>query len=123
MIKLKGISLALETVILLILMAVVLAALMAFFLGVFNPAKSNLDSIREKESICVQYISRDPGCEHVKDIAQKTPPYDKYTDANSAIERLKTLCKSSSENPPCGTTECTQAITVVPACCASFCRS
>ncbi|MBI4895489.1 MAG: hypothetical protein HY831_03275 [Candidatus Aenigmarchaeota archaeon] len=120
----KGISLALETVILLILMAVVLAALMAFFLGVFNPSKTQLDTIRDKESTCVQYISRDPGCEHADAIVEGTEPYntDKYRDAKTAIGKLKTICRSTPDNPPCGIKTCDSPSAVVKACCVSFCR-
>ncbi|GEM_PF-2181549 len=121
----KGMSLALETVILLILMAVVLAALMSFFLGVFNPAKSQLDNIKNKESFCVQYISKDPGCAHAHDIKDgTTAPYSdgtKYGSAKTAITELEKICKSTPDNPPCGTKTCDQAKDLVKACCPSYC--
>ncbi len=76
--KMKGISLSLETVILLILMAIVLAALLGFFLGTFNPAKGKFDVLKQRDSLCLQYVSIDPKCDisaiqgsETKDRAQK----------------------------------------------------
>ena len=108
----KGIALSLETVILLILMAIVLAALLSFFLGTFNPAKNKLDVIKQKESLCLQYVSIDPKC----DIDNIQSPTSK-TNAQSILDKLeKDVCGSSLKNEVCsGTGSCLQA------CCSSYC--
>ena len=58
----KGISLPLETVVLLILAAIVLAALLGFFLGVFTPGKSEADLVRRQLEMCQQIASKDRTC-------------------------------------------------------------
>ena len=62
--KLKGISLPLETVILLILAAIVLAALLGFFMGTFTPAISKTDIIKKQTSLCQQIFTADPRCQY-----------------------------------------------------------
>jgi hypothetical protein len=58
--KLKGMSLPLETVVLLILSAIVLAALLGFFLGAFTPSQTEADLTRQQVSVCQEIASA--GC-------------------------------------------------------------
>jgi len=60
--KRKGMSLPLETVILLILAAVVLAALLAFFRSAFAPAQTESQAVQDQLRIC-QEIAQDGVCE------------------------------------------------------------
>ena len=102
----KGISLSMETVVLLILMVIVLGALLAFFTSVFNPSQNKIEMLRNKESTCLKYVSVDTGCNHAKEIAEaKNEPYNagKYIEAKSAMETISTtICNKPTGDPVCG---------------------
>jgi hypothetical protein len=65
----KGIALPLETVVLLILAAVVLGAMLAFFLGIFTPTDLEQKRLRNQISICNEIFSKDPTCKSQDAIA------------------------------------------------------
>ncbi len=125
--KSKGISLSLETIVLLILMAIVLGALLLFFNNIFNPASLRVNAIKDKESLCLQYVSVDSGCAHAKEIAEETDPYKggKYTQAKSALESIAgkvcgqpsndAVCGAGISNPKDSRVQCLQS------CCAIYC--
>src|SRR3989338_514541 len=101
----KGISLSMETVVLLILMVIVLGALLAFFTSVFNPSQNKIEMLRNKESTCLKYVSVDPGCNNAKSIAEEKEPFNagKYIEAKSAMETISTtICNKPTGDPVCG---------------------
>ena len=59
---LKGIALSIDTVVLVILAAVVVAVLLAFLMGTINPAKSEVDMLRVQNEACGEIASLDPRC-------------------------------------------------------------
>ncbi|MBI5332854.1 MAG: hypothetical protein HZB65_04730 [Candidatus Aenigmarchaeota archaeon] len=124
----KGISLSMETVVLLILMVIVLGALLAFFTGVFNPSQNKIEMLRNKESTCLKYVFIDPGCNHAKEIAEATAePYKsgKYPEAKSAMETIAgTICNKPAGDPVCGagiTDPKTSRVQCLLSCCSIQC--
>jgi len=96
----KGISLPLETVVLLILAAVILAALLGFFLGTFTPAQTEADLARQQIIVCqeVANMNCDP-------------------DSDAAAKLLdQGICKA--DRPACTGTTATDC---VRSCCKIFC--
>jgi len=92
--KMKGISLPLEIVVLLILAAIVLAALMGFFLQTFTPTQSKTQIIQTQTSLCQQMFFIDSQC-RVAEI-QKVP------NGNALIGRLQNeVCGKPSDGPVC----------------------
>lgn len=88
----KGISLPLETIVLLVLAAVVLAALLGFFRGVFGPTQTEVDLLQQQMNICTEIQQK--GC--------NTP------DAISAADKLlgpNPICKT--DRPACSPTKLT----------------
>ena len=125
--KMRGISLSLETIVLLILMAIVLGALLLFFNNIFNPASLRVNGIKEKESLCLQYVSVDTGCSHAKEIAEETDPYKggKYTQAKTAMESISSnVCNKPSNDPLCGSgisDPKNSRVQCLQSCCAIYC--
>ncbi|MFH0836558.1 MAG: hypothetical protein V1870_00345 [Candidatus Aenigmatarchaeota archaeon] len=104
--NMKGISLSMETVVLLILMVIVLAALLGFFTGIFNPAQTKIDMLRNKESLCLKYVSVDPGCGHAKEIIEQKDSYKtgKYSEAYTAAYSIaNNVCNKPTGDAVCGT--------------------
>ncbi|MBI2584046.1 MAG: hypothetical protein HYW25_05235 [Candidatus Aenigmarchaeota archaeon] len=58
----KGISLSIETVVLVILAAVVIAVLLAFLWGAVNPAKNEVDLLRVQNEACSEISQVDLRC-------------------------------------------------------------
>lgn len=105
--KMKGMSLPLETVIMLILAAVVLAALLGFFLGAFSPAQSEADLIRQQTLLCQQISNAncDPADPQIAPAVNnlvnnvcrpERPACQKPTDptADFATACIKSCCKA-----------------------------
>ena len=94
----KGISLPINTVIIIALAVVVLVALFLFFTGGFVPPKDDVLFRTEQTQLCTQHANDDPGC----------------TDGTSMDSRLVTVCSQL------GFSSCTSAS---DACLQSCCRS
>ncbi len=58
----RGISLPIETTIVLILAAIVLVALLFFFSGTFNPSVERIKLEQQKVNLCTEYVSVDSEC-------------------------------------------------------------
>ena len=97
----KGISLPLETVVLLILSAIVLGSLLSFFLGAFTPAQTGTELLRKQTTICQGIASA--GC----------------LDAPVATQqKINEVC-GRPETPSCSGSPDTQEC--VRTCCRIFC--
>ena len=59
----KGISLTIESIVIIVLALLVLAALFLFFGGIFTPSKDNIYNTAEHARWCKEYISLHPDCE------------------------------------------------------------
>jgi len=121
----KGISLSIETVVLLILMTIVLAALLAFFLGIFNPAKSKFDVIKDRENLCMQYVTKDSKCDPSAVKTQDSSATGRYeSQLKPILESLFTnVCNKPSGDSVCkGSTEYPTG-SCLRDCCVSYCGS
>lgn len=58
----KGISLPIETVIVLVIAAVVLVALLYFFGSTFNPSVDRIRLQQQQVDLCTKYVSQDSEC-------------------------------------------------------------
>lgn len=116
----KGISLSLETIVLLILMTVVLGALILFFLGTFTPAQKKFDLIKQKESLCLQYIAKDSKCNPE---AVKRDNEVRYTsDLKPILQNLFTnVCNKPSGDPVCSGGTDMPTGSCLQSCCAIQC--
>jgi hypothetical protein len=111
MAKLKGMSLPLETVVLLILAAVVLAALLGFFLGTFTPAQSKIDILKKQSSLCQQIFSADPACDASK------------PGVAALANKLKSeVCGKPTDGPICSSKGSSDPY-CIKGCCSIFCPS
>jgi len=82
--KYKGISLVIETVIVLVLAVIVLSVLLLFFHHFFGPGQTILDLEREKNELCIQYIKYDKDCS------------DSSKVDSSLVGKLVSKCRSLS---------------------------
>jgi hypothetical protein len=96
----KGMSLAIETVIVIVLAAAVLSALLYFFMSNWNPANQTIENMRKRTELCNSYLAKDPLCkqENFKDVAVQIPfgtlqdickklPYKNYCIAGINLPR------------------------------------
>src|SRR3989344_8754875 len=58
----KGVSLSIETIVILILAVIVLAAMLIFLSGTTNPAAETLRATRIQTESCAAYVRNDPDC-------------------------------------------------------------
>ena len=63
----KGMSLAIETVIVIILACIVLVALLFFFTGTFIPGSERAKAEMDRANYCQQYANFDSKCSDIKD--------------------------------------------------------
>ncbi|MEM7813769.1 MAG: hypothetical protein QW548_02620 [Candidatus Aenigmatarchaeota archaeon] len=106
----KGISLPLETVVLLILAAIVLAALLGFFLGTFTPAQSEADLSRKQFLICQEIASKDPTCNPNNPVV------------TALVERMKNEKICRADRPACRLEPGQDQIkSCINNCCQAFC--
>lgn len=110
MAKLKGMSLPLETVVLLILAAVVLAALLGFFLGTFTPAQSKIDILKKQSSLCQQIFSADSQCKYAGAVIPL------------AAKLRSEVCGKPTDGPICSSKGADDPY-CIKGCCSIFCPS
>jgi len=111
---LKGISLPLETVVLLILAAIILAALLGFFLGTFTPAQSEADLVQQQLDKCQEIARLRCYTDEAKTAAR--------TNLLTATGGAKPLCRT--DRPACSPTGPTGTQPVdncIKNCCSVFC--
>ncbi len=120
MITMKGMSLPIETVVLLILMVVVLGAILAFFVGVFGPANTEKDIMMKQQSLCRQYaMDVDPGCKALINAAGSASAWGDDKKNNPLVVQIKNeVCNKPAGNPVCtGSNE----YQCVQKCCSGLC--
>ncbi len=103
----KGVALATQTVVLLVLAAIVLGSILIFFMNIFNPQEKGFATVAEQTTLCQAQIRFDPKC--------KTPlPIPTGTPQKGLIDVCKSLNYEKCQGSP--TPElCIQQ------CCANFC--
>lgn len=93
----KGVSLTLETIVVLTLSVLVLGVLLYFFSSNFYPAQTKIDDLNSQRDLCIKHMNNDPEC--------KKP---------GGTELVK-LCQKL------GYEKCKTASDCVPSCCSLFC--
>lgn len=111
----KGISLPIETVILLILAAVVLAALLGFFTGVVTPAQLRAGIIQKQSSLCTQIVTADVNC-NAEQISKNALP----SVSGLPSKLMSDVCNKPSDSPICSGGSVQDCIRN---CCRTFCPS
>jgi hypothetical protein len=103
----KGVSLAMETIVVIVIAVLVLVALIAFFLGVFPGAESQTQLVARQTNLCGIYIHDDPDCNSPSDVTN--------------YEVKKELAEVCSElGYPCTENSLADAV-CVSHCCKTFC--
>ena len=107
----KGVSLAIETIIILILAVSVLTVLLFFLRSQVGPAQDTATLLREQTSACSAYVGADPACTDATDATQESRT--KLATACKGLYRQGgsySACSGGSPTPEC-----------IKACCRSFC--
>ena len=103
----KGMALAIETIVVIVIAVLVLVALIAFFLGVFPGGQQQVELISRQTSLCSQYIREDPDCNSPDDVKN----YDLKLELSDVCSQLNHPCsRGSSADAVC-----------VSNCCSTFC--
>ena len=108
----KGMSLPIETVIILVLAAIVLAALLAFFLGVFNPGNQRVKTLGDLQSACFRYVSLDPDCD----------PAAANLETSEVYTAISTIA-GTDDGKNFGCTSGGSKASIVASCCRVYCPS
>lgn len=111
----KGMSLTTEAIVMLVLAAVVLVSLLAFFGSTFTPAKDEAKKTFEQARWCGEYVRYDSDCSGGSDLSNRVDG-NKYNDIRIGLEAAcKSLGITGIFNPP-------DVIGVqLYKCCESFC--
>ena len=106
----KGVSLSIETIVILILAVIVLAAMLVFFSGTTNPAADTLRATRMQTESCAAYVRKDPDC---TDIGINDVPPDVKQKIAEACNILQGYDECRGQPPT--------NIACVRSCCKTFC--
>jgi hypothetical protein len=98
-ISMKGMSLAIETIIVMILASIVLVALLFFFTGTFTPGADRATAEMTRATGCQDYMKVEPECKELGDFTGKA--------------KLVEACKKLSYSGP--------DLVVIQSCCAMYC--
>ncbi|MBI5060708.1 MAG: hypothetical protein HZB67_00160 [Candidatus Aenigmarchaeota archaeon] len=123
--KNKGISLSIETVVVMILAATVLVAMMFFFNSTWNPFLKDIDWQKKQLEACQTYLSLDPTCKQsnypdsILGLAAAGTTARAACTHNPAFELD---CKSTAINAPTDKDgkKIDQTFYCVSRCCASY---
>lgn len=86
----KGMSIATETIVMLVLAAVVLVSLLAFFGSTFTPAKGEAKKTFEQARWCGEYVRYDSDCSGGSDLSNRVDN-NKFDEID---KELTAACKS-----------------------------
>ncbi|MEM7819406.1 MAG: hypothetical protein QXD48_01090 [Candidatus Aenigmatarchaeota archaeon] len=103
----KGISLAIETIIFIILGVTVLTVLLFFFTSLGGPTQNEVENQFERNQFCGRYANYDPKCENV----------DKIIDAKQKEEILKGIGEACKALKVEGCTSIPPSIECIKNCC------
>ena len=95
----KGVAIAIETVIFIILAVLVLTVLLFFFTSQSGPAQQQISLQRERNEICSAIATKDPKCEDMAGI-EKTIGSDKMTKLRTSCNLLS-LCSTTDNAKDC----------------------
>lgn len=92
----KGVTLPIETVVVLLIAAIVLIALLVFFGLQWGGGTEKIELIRQQSDLCNRYVASDTECEDPYNVgAITTPLQDVCTKLDYSI------CKAGGERKPC----------------------
>jgi len=120
----KGMSLAVETVIVLVLAAAVLTALLYFFRSSFTPVETQTHLIQKQTELCQRYLARDPLCkrENFGAVSSSIPfgSIDQKDSLRYVCNKLyyEEYCRTGANNDP-GSPK-NQDYYCAAKCCASY---
>lgn len=114
----KGISLPIETTIVIVLAVIVLVALLFFFSGSVNPGIDRIKLEGQKATLCSDYVSVDKECESASKVFSvrgakiltdlgdlgKKLGYSQCTTPSATAECVKQVCTSFCPQPMSTTT-------------------
>jgi len=107
----KGISLAIETIIVIILAVTVLSVLLLFFTGTGGPAQNRVMAESQRTLMCGTYTSENPTCNPTATLTTPLP-------------NLAKICKSVDVQSCQGTlASATDTGNCYKDCCATYCKS
>ena len=95
----KGVAIAIETVIYIILAVLVLTILLFFFTSQSGPAQQQINLQRERNEICSAIAAKDPKCEDITAIGRAVGA-DKLTKLRTGCNTLS-LCSQSDTESVC----------------------
>jgi len=107
----KGVSLSIETIVILILAVIVLSAMLIFLSGTTNPAAETLRATRIQTESCAAYVRNDPDCTGFR-INDVSPDVKQNIAEACNILQGYNECKSSGD---------VANIACVRSCCKTFC--
>ena len=116
----KGISLAIETIIILILAVTVLSVLLFFFRENVNPAQDTVKYMQMQTNACSGYVSYNPRCVNEELLDNTARTELDSTEIKARIgEACKALNKIRGNYPACsgGSGD----MTCIRQCCKTFC--
>jgi hypothetical protein len=105
-IHMKGISIAIETIVYIILAVLVLTILLYFLTSQAGPAQTSIDNERNRDSLCGKYIGKDITCANPEKV-DDTNIKSQLFDVCKKIESFS--CKTSLDK------------TCIQKCCSIFC--
>lgn len=101
----KGISLTTQTIVLLIISAIILGSVLVFYMNTANPAQKGFADVAEQTTLCQQQVRYDPRC---------STPLPDATPYARLLEICTNFKYEKCQTPP-PAQEC------IRQCCANFC--
>ena len=105
----KGISLSIETIVVIVLAVIVLTALLAFFLGIWNPNANEAQLQADKTRLCGRYSSLYPDCDNIG------------TDSEDLRRNISSVCSRLGFSSCFGGSPA--SISCIEQCCYIYCSS
>jgi len=116
--KLKGIALSIETVVLIVLAAIVVTVLLAFLMGVINPADNEIKFLQKQQRACGEIVQIDPQCGVNRD--GNVDPRISEVVSDQLMAGNPPPC--SDERPSCNPTGSgSDVLNCLRSCCRTFC--
>ncbi|MDI6721521.1 MAG: hypothetical protein QMD85_03960 [Candidatus Aenigmarchaeota archaeon] len=98
----KGVSLAIETIVFIILAVLVLTILLYFFTSQSGPAQQQVDLQRQRNQYCGEVVYKVPDCDETK----ITSDTELSGDPDKPYDKLKDVCDKLNLCPSGGGSKC-----------------
>ena len=130
----RGISLPIETTVVIVLAAIVLVALLLFFSGTFSPGAERIKLEQRKVDLCTKYVAQDSTCRisasaDLQDVCKKLDTPNARVCCSAYCPAIETATQCTVAGGTCDDVECSTTTnkneigkcsddTVNPHCCA-----